>query len=126
MSLRDCSSALLGRWPSLLDFSLSPRTAREDEPSGQCRRLVLRTPRTRNRPTERRDRAAELWFRLFEDGCRRRVQIAFAPDRAGQSTADCSILHDAAEQLTLERMDPNVFVADALRLNQAADDDASS
>ena len=98
----------------------------ERKPCGQGSGLVFRTPGPRNRLPERGQRGAELQLRPVKHFRRRGLKIAMAPGRARQLASSDGIFDDASEKLALEGMDPNVFVSDALRVDQAAHDNSNA
>ena len=98
----------------------------ERKPCGQGSGLVFRTPGPRNRLPERGQRGAELQLRPLKHFRRRGLKIAMTPGRARQLASSSGIFDDASEKLTLEGMDPNVFVSDALRVDQAAHDNSNA
>jgi len=113
-----------GCWPASSSGRRRVHASREHKPGRQCRRLLLCPPRTGGFTAESRQPAAELLLGLSDRRGRDRIQIPFAPDRARQVASGSRVFHHAPKEPPLERMDPDVPVPDALRIDQAADHDA--
>src|SRR5438309_194631 len=92
---------------------------RERHPGCQRRRLLVRAPRTGHRPPQLRYDALELGGRPLEPGRRRFIQTALDVRRAGDANAPRRALERRAKQLPLERVRPDVIVADGGRIDDA-------
>src|SRR6185436_13550374 len=101
-----------------------PGSSAECEPGRDGGRLVLGPPRPRQMTPQFRDSPPQLHLRPLQLLLGDFVKITFAPDCSRQLAPVGGRLHDAAEQLSFQRMNADVVVGNSTRIDQAADDDA--
>src|SRR2546422_9736954 len=102
------------------DDELSPRNR---HPRGECRQLILRSPRTFNL-------TSEIGQGLFQSVLRRTDRFArglkgglLGEDDAGQAMRSQFVFNDGPKQMSFHRVGANVRTADGRRVDEAARND---